>query len=580
MHEIKLLFEYIDYLGKKNPLTFKNPKKIIIAKTVDEVLPCLEKVETAIEEGYYAAGFLTYEAAPAFDRAFKVNYHGNMPLLWFGVFDEPVNEPLKGIGAFHVSEWKPSVSVEEYKANIGKIKDYIENGDTYQVNYTIRFDAHFTGNAEVFYKQLAQAQSAGYAAYLNTGDHSILSASPELFFQLNDGKITTRPMKGTVKRGKTAEEDIQLADWLYHSEKNRAENVMIVDLLRNDLGTIAKTGTVEVPQLFTIEQYPTVYQMTSTVTAEVVDKSLVDIFKALFPCGSITGAPKVNTMKIINELETMPRNVYCGTIGYVTPNKEAVFNVPIRTVIIDNKTGDAVYGVGGGVTWDSKADDEYNEVLTKTKLLKELPTSFELLETMRLVNGNYTVYENHFERLRNSAAFFSFHLNEKEIHNQLSTIAKKHSVGNFRVRLLVMKNGMFSIKITPFQIGKGLPLQAVLAKEPIHPDNIFLYHKTTNRTVYQRFQEQHPNAFDVLLWNTNWELTEFTLGNVVVELGGELVTPPIECGLLPGTYRQKLLKEGKIRERKVTVDNLDDCTRIWLINSVREWVEIRLPIDV
>ncbi|HLQ71810.1 MAG TPA: aminodeoxychorismate synthase component I [Bacillota bacterium] len=575
MHEIKLLFEYVNHQGRKKPLIFKKPHDIIAANTIEEVLPCLEKVQVAIDKGFYAAGYISYEAAPAFDNAFNVHNHGNMPLMWFGIFEEPIVEKEQPTGDFHASEWKPSVSKDEFKKNIKKIKEYIANGDTKQVNYTIRFNAQFQGDAEAYYKQLAEAQTANYAAYLNTGDFSILSASPELFFHLNDGEITTRPMKGTVKRGKSASEDLQLADWLYHSEKNRNENRIIVDLLRNELGKIAETGTIEVPRLFTIEQYPTVYQMTSTVTAKV-NKNLVDVFKALFPCGSITGSPKMNTMNIINELETSPRNVYCGTIGYITPNKEAIFNVPIRTVLINNQTGTAVYGVGGGITSDSTADEEYDEVLTKTRLLKTKQTSFELLETFGLLDGNYIVYQNHMDRLRESAAFFDFNFDYQAVQNELLMISKQHPKGNYRVRLLVKKDGAFTTEVTTFRKKRETTARVSLAKQPIHKDNPFLYHKTTNRCIYEAFQKHHSNVYDVLLWNGAHEVTEFTRGNVVVELNGELVTPPVTCGLLPGTFRRKLIEDGTIKERNVSIHDLKDCTRIWFINSVRQWVEVFL----
>ncbi|MFD2046429.1 aminodeoxychorismate synthase component I [Ornithinibacillus salinisoli] len=572
----ELYFDFIHDNGKKEPLCFKDPVDVIVAHSVEEILPCLNKIQDAIHNGYYAAGYLSYEAAPAFDSAFAVHENSTMPLLWFGIFHKPTSEPLLSSNHFHTDTWEPQTDINKYNQSIAKIKDYIAQGDTYQVNYTIRLSSDFQGDAIAYYNQLAASQSANYSAYLDIGSHQILSASPELFFHLKDGKITTKPMKGTIGRGETLKEDAANAEWLYHSEKNRAENVMIVDLLRNDLGRIAKAGTVRVPQLFTIEEYPTVYQMTSTVTAEVEPETTVtDIFKALFPCGSITGAPKVSTMKIIHELETSPREVYCGTIGFITPEKEAIFNVPIRTVLIDNTFGHAQYGVGGGITWDSTSKEEYDEVLTKAKILTNSPADFQLLETFGLRDGAYIVWEEHLERLKRSADFFQFHIDTEKVGAQLMQIAEGKSSGYWKVRLLVSSNGE-----TKIEVQESPPItesvRVSLSKEPVQKNDVFLYHKTTNRSVYERMKEQSPHVFDVLLWNEEKEVTEFTIGNVVVEMEGKLYTPPVASGLLAGTFRSSLLKDGIIEERRITVDQLNACTNIWLINSVRKWVHVEM----
>ena len=386
-----LSFEFATSTGEIKPLTFQNPIQLITAHTIEDVLPCFQLIQNAIDEGYYAAGFLSYECAPAFDQAYTVRNEQKMPLLWFGIFSEPEHLSLSSEGSYTMADWKPSVDMDEYESCINSIKQSIEDGDTYQTNYTIRLHSNFQGDDIAFFEDLKKAQTSDYCAYINTGDHRILSASPELFFHLKDQHITTRPMKGTIKRGNSFAEDEANANWLYHSEKNRAENVMIVDLLRNDLGIIAETGTVHVPKLFEIEQYPTVHQMTSTIEAKIAANTpLFDIFKALFPCGSITGAPKISTMNIIANLENTPREVYCGTIGYITPNREAIFNVPIRTVIIDQQSGMATYGVGGGITWDSTAEGEYDEVLTKANVLKKETPAFQLLESLLLKDGEYS----------------------------------------------------------------------------------------------------------------------------------------------------------------------------------------------
>lgn len=569
-----LSFEFASSSGEILPIIFKQPLKVIVAQTIDDILSCFHEIQEAIQQGYYAAGYLSYESAPAFDPAFKVKKGSTMPLLWFGIFSEPQTGTLSSNGTYELSDWIPSVPLQKYDASIRSIKQSIEAGDTYQTNYTIRLHSEFKGDDISYFDTLKNAQASNYCAYLNTGDHRILSASPELFFHLKDRYITTRPMKGTVKRGNSFFEDKENASWLYHSEKNRAENVMIVDLLRNDLGMIAQPGTVEVPKLFEIEQYPTVHQMTSTITAKLTENiELVDIFNALFPCGSITGAPKISTMGIISELETAPRDVYCGAIGYITPNQEAIFNVPIRTVVIDQKTSMATYGVGGGITWDSTTDGEYHEILAKAKLLEENRSKFQLLESLLLQDGEIFLLEEHLNRLKNSAEYFGFPLHLESLRHSLAQHAGQYITGDFKVRLLLDENGDLELESQPIS-QSNTPIKAALADIPIDKNNPFFYHKTTNRAMYSNFQQKYPNVFDVLLWNQDGELTEFTNGNVVLEIDDQKWTPPASSGLLAGTFRECLLNNGEIGEKVLTIDDLKKCTKIWFINSVRKWLEV------
>ncbi|MGJ7922649.1 aminodeoxychorismate synthase component I [Neobacillus sp. LXY-4] len=572
-----LSFEFATSAGVVEPFTFKNPLKIISTSSIEEVLSCMEQVQIAVNHGYYAAGFLTYESAAAFDPAMKVKPGHAMPLVWFGIFTGPEKLELTSAGTYTLSDWKPSVGKEEYHTSIQYIKAAIESGDTYQTNYTIRLHSQFSGDELAFFTKLKKAQASNYCAYIHTGDHSILSASPELFFHLEGDNITTRPMKGTVKRGNTLAEDEENASWLYRSEKNRAENVMIVDLLRNDLNIVSEPGTVHVPKLYEIEHYPTVHQMTSTIAAKIsAETSLVDIFKALFPCGSITGAPKLSTMKIITELESEPREIYCGAIGFITPTREAIFNVPIRTVVIEKKTGKATYGVGGGITWDSTAEGEYDEILVKASLLGEDRPEFQLLESFLLNKGEYFLLEEHLGRLARSAKYFGFAYQERDARNKLTQFAKEHGNSSVKVRFLLSKNGDITIESQPAgQLGS--PIKAILAEVPVNKHTPFLYHKTTHRDIYSPFQQKKPaDVFDVLLWNEDGELTEFTNGNVVLEVDGQFYTPPISSGLLAGTFREKLLKDGDIQEKTLTVADLSKCTRIWFINSVRKWLEVEL----
>lgn len=573
--EIQLLFEFPDSTGKKRPIFFKQPEEIVKAVKIDEVIPALERVETAIKEGYYAAGYLSYEASPAFDSAYAVHDHVKMPLLWFGLFKTPSkDEIIHSSIDFSLSEWESNIQPDTYTTQLQKIKSAIARGETYQVNYTLRMRNTITGNDYAFYRQLSKKQS-GYNAYLNMGRFRIMSASPELFFRMTGRDLETRPMKGTAKRGRWTEEDRENRDWLFHSEKNRAENVMIVDLLRNDVGQIAETGSVKVSRLFEIESYPTVLQMTSTVKARLKENiTLTDVFGALFPCGSITGAPKVSTMKWIRELEDAPREVYCGTIGFIKPSGEAIFNVPIRTVMVDSESSTAEYGVGSGITGDSNSGEEMREVLTKAKLLTDNHSGFQLLESLKLTDGNYVLYRRHLSRMKKSAAYFSFSVDFANVEDRLKQFAQNHQNGQYKVRLTCSETGEIVVEGTPCQEIRG-PMPIVLVKKPVHSNNPFLYHKTTNRKIYEEQQlEKQDRSYDVLLINERGELTEFTNGNLVVKINGELLTPTRESGLLNGTFREELLSNGIIQETVLSPEDLHKCSDMWFINSVRGWIEV------
>ena len=339
-------------------LYFSNPHQIITAEKLGDVLPALREIERLIAgNDWHAAGFLSYEAAAAFDSALQTKPGTGLPYLWFGLYPEPRIVRLPGLaGRKPILDWHPTADREAYSAAIEKIKGYIAKGKTYQVNYTMRLQAEFSGSSWDFFLHLAKNQN-NHAAYIDTGHYVICSASPELFFQLDGATITSRPMKGTTQRGRTTIEDNEQSEWLKNSEKNRAENVMIVDMIRNDLGKIAEIGSVHVPRLFETERYPTLWQMTSTVTAKT-NASLTEIFTALFPCGSITGAPKISTMKIIAELEATPRKIYTGTIGHISPERKASFNVAIRTLLINRESQRSEYGIGGGIVWDSYSTDD------------------------------------------------------------------------------------------------------------------------------------------------------------------------------------------------------------------------------
>lgn len=548
-------------------LAFQDPIAILTASTSNQVLPLLETLQQQIEKHHlYAAGFLSYEAAPAFDPAFSTK-PTDFPLAWFGLYAQPIPITLPSPSATPLLDWTPSITQTEYKQAFNQVKQYIRQGLTYQVNLSFRLNAQFQQHPWQYFLQLAQ--NAQYGAFIETSDWAICCTSPELFFRQNYPEIQCRPMKGTVPRGLTQNGDRLLAQWLRNSEKNQAENIMIVDMIRNDLGKIAQLGTVQVTSLFDIEQYPTLWQMTSSVQCRTQAR-LSEIFQALFPCASITGAPKMRTMQIIAELEDTPRKIYTGTIGFITPNKTSQFNVAIRTVLINKNAQTAEYGVGGGIVWDSQAGDEFEECRTKAKILTAPQRNFSLLETILWTpEKDYFLLDLHLERLTTSAQYFAFPIHQLTVQNYLRAIAQTFPPQPQKVRLLLSPQGTLIHELTPFTQTRQ-PLQICLAASPVDSTNIFLYHKTSDRQIYTQAQQQCPGYDDVILWNENGELTEFCTGNLVVELDGKWYTPPIECGLLAGTFRAWLLEQGSIQERIIRIKELANCSRIFLINSVRQ----------
>ncbi|MGB7990208.1 MAG: aminodeoxychorismate synthase component I [Candidatus Methylophosphatis roskildensis] len=576
---MRLVFDFADASGLRTRQVFSDPVEVVVAHSIDEVRPAMRRVETARRDGLYAGGLVSYEAAPAFDAACKTRPAGELPLLVFGIFDRLAGDPWRrAAGSFARPEWRLDTSEADFCADVENIRAAIRRGDSYQVNYTIRGNARLDGDDFAYYEQLRLAQASDYCTYLDLGRFRLLSASPELFFRwtidANDaaGLLTTRPMKGTAPRGRWPDEDAALAEALYASEKNRAENVMIVDLLRNDLARLSAPGGVSVPQLFSIERYPTLFQMTSTITARTRPAvTLDDVFAALFPCGSVTGAPKIKTMEIIAGLERTPRGAYCGAIGLVGP-QGAVFNVPIRTVTLDTRDGSMVCGLGSGITWSSDAQEEHAEVITKSHFLTREPENFELFETLLLHDAVYTLRSRHLARLTRSADSLGFAFERESLDRALYAFAAAHPAGRHRVRLLLARDGTERIEGTALPERDPAQVTVALADTPVARSNRFLYHKTTQRACYDAQTAAHPAAFDVLLWNEDGELTEFTRGNVVVELDGRRVTPPIVCGLLPGTLRAELLQQGEIVERVIHKSDLARAKSLWFINSVRGWL--------
>lgn len=552
---------------------FEKPIRELVARDLSEVLPIMKAAEEAQKSGKYVAGFVSYEAAPAFRSNLKTKQPAeNMPLIWFGVYDNFTTAPTENSCTAPLS-FKMDTDYQNYAEKIAQIKAEIAAGNTYQINYTVRLQSDVPSDfsAQATFESLQQVGKANYTALLETDEFQIISASPELFFKWKENILTTRPMKGTIRRGSTEQADLEAHDWLKNDPKNRAENVMIVDLLRNDLGMIAVPGSVKVPKLMTLEPYPTVWQMTSTVTAETPpDTSLTAVFEALFPCGSITGAPKARTMEIISELEDSPRGVYCGAIGFLEPNGNAIFNVPIRTIsIADNK---ATYGVGGGIVWDSDAESEFSEIHAKSAIL-EKATKFSLIECLRLENGALSRIDFHLKRLQASANFFGVPFDGEKIGELWRETARNNPAGTYKLRFLLHPNGTHLLELTEIST-QNQQITAQLAKSPVSTDDLFLYHKTTNRSVYEDMKSTETE--ETLLWNERGELTEFTTGNIVLGIKGCFFTPLVSSGLLPGTMRADLLAKNKISEKTLMKKDLFEADFVWLINSVRGFVEVEI----
>ena len=553
-------------------LEFTGLRRILTTRRIEETLPLIRQLEDDLQrEGGYAAGFIAYEAAPAFDSALLVKVDEEFPLLWFGWFEQiheialPLHDPASSL----VLPWQHSLTAAQYHASLDAIHRLIRDGDAYQVNFTYRLYAETEVDPWSLFLQIAGDATAPFAAFMDTGEWAICSASPELFLRIDGRHIESRPMKGTAARGRWFEDDQAQRATLIHSDKERAENLMIVDMVRNDLGRIAHCGSVQVLSLFAIEKYPTVWQMTSTVCAET-DASLTQILQATFPPASITGAPKRRTMEIIAELESSPRRIYTGAIGFMAPERQTQFNVAIRTVLLHKASGRAEYGCGSGIVWDSQPDAEYAECLTKTRVLNPALRNFDLLETLRWSPGvGYDLLERHLQRLARSADYFDFPVNLDAVRQELTRVVADLPPEPHRIRLRVSRGGnLISEAMILGEMAQGFS-DVVLAREPVDIREVFLYHKTTCRGVYETAIRQCPGSNDVLLFNAAGQITESTIANVAVEIDRVLYTPPVRCGLLPGTLRTALLDGGQLQERIISVQELLNSPNVYLLNSVR-----------
>lgn len=547
--------------------------RTVVAANRSEVIGVLNQVEMAAAAGLYAAGFVSYEAASALNGELSSTPPmEGLPLAWFAIFRE---RHLVAAGAglspsFADVMLEPDKCLAEYTEDIESIRSFIAAGDCYQINHTFPLRGSYEGNPQELYLRVGTAQQAPFCAYLETGRFTILSASPELFFSLENGVITTRPMKGTARRGRWGVEDLALAEQLRNSPKEQAENLMIVDLLRNDLGVVAETGSVKVEALFEVEPYPTVHQMTSTISAQLPGNiGLTGIFQTLFPCGSVTGAPKRRSMEIIAGLEKAPRGIYCGAIGCVAPGGRALFSVAIRTLALDTDTNSLTLGVGSAVTWDSDAASEYVECLSKGAFVNRQELDFHLIEALRLENGLYPLLERHMARLGASVDFFGFTCDQEKIRQALADHASQ-TPGVCKVRLLLAADGSFEVSSETL-LESSAALRVAVSGIKTDSSDCMRYHKTTRRELLDAARSSISDCDEVLLLNEHGQLTEGSYHTLVLKLNGRFVTPPLLSGLLPGVLRGELLESGKIAEQLLYPEDLGRSEELWLINSVRGW---------
>lgn len=572
----------LDAAAPRLRCAFGAPRQVLVAQQVDAVRAVLDAVHAAAQRGHWCVGYVRYEAAPAFDAALQT-HAADGPLAWFAVHDAPQPWPAEAAQEAARVEWHSGLERGTFDAALGRIQQAIGAGELYQVNYTAPLTGTLQGSAAALFVALQRAQPGGYAAHIDVGDEQVLSVSPELFFDWQDapggGDILARPMKGTAARGATPEEDAAQAAHLRTAPKERAENVMIVDLLRNDLSRIALPHSVQVPALFATQALPTVWQMTSDVRARTrPGTTLTDVFAALFPCGSVTGAPKVRAMQMIHALEPAPRGVYCGAVGVVRPGEQggirATFNVPIRTVVLQGDL--ARCGIGSGITADAVADAEWNEWRHKRAFVERASMPFDLLETLALEEGRLRHVADHLARLQQAAAHFSIPWNAGAVHQCLQALADGHPQGLWRVRLLLGAAGQpraeaFALQPTP------QPVRLQLAGGPLmEAHSEFVRFKTTRRAHYAAFAPATPGVFDTVLWNAAGEITESTFGNIAMLLDGRWVTPPLSCGLLPGVGRAVALRDGRVCEAVVRLQDLPRVQGWAFINSLRGWLQARL----
>lgn len=570
---------------KKDPgdfLLFSDPAEIIELRSFEDTHSFFGKLGERLAGGFCLAGYIGYEAGYGFEPesfgSFRAGDSG-LPLAWFGVYGAPrlLNEEQTRqmiSGDCRSGEPVFDLTKEVYAEKIGKIRQHIAAGNVYQVNFTGRYRFDFAGSVPGLFGRLSGRQPDVYSAWLNPGTCHILSLSPELFFRCKGKIIEARPMKGTSSRGTDEEDDRLKRDWLQSDEKNRAENLMIVDLLRNDLGKICRSGSVETPELFVVETYPTLHQMVSAVRGELKDDcSLYDLFRAVFPCGSVTGAPKIRAMQLIQQFEGSPRGVYTGAIGYMLPDRSMCFNVAIRTLTLRGEQGE--YGAGGGIVWDSDAGEEFAECSLKAKILDPQPDrDFGIFETM-LFNGSYVWLEKHLSRLQRSALGLGFSFSGDRIRRELEILAEHEfaAEGRYKVRLELLRDGRLEIAFDEISVQQmHVPVRVCRSSVVLEADDPLRGHKTTRRQLYDEcFRKAVAGGYDeVVFCNDRGEITEGAISNIIIFKNGWYYTPQLASGLLNGIYRQYFLETRyNVHESVLTIEDIERADLFFVCNSVR-----------
>lgn len=606
--------------GNHRSLLFTDAKCWLELRLEDDPGRFFKRIERFLEDGYAVAGWMEYELGYLIEPSLRVlvrEEQADRIMARIGVFEKPLLfdhrseesaipdawlSELCGEGSgcqgsyCNIDNINPNLSEDEFYADIERIKGYIRAGDSYQVNYTFKLDFDFSGSPAALYRRLRCNQSVSYAAWLRFAEKDIMSFSPELFFHVEkkEKRIRVRPMKGTAKRGLTPAGDEVAVDKICRDRKIISENIMIVDLLRNDLGKLLHDtggGLVQVQSLFDVEKYESLFQLTSTVDgyfsgAGSSGITFSETIYNLFPCGSVTGAPKIRTMEIIRELEGKARGVYCGAIGWGN-NEELCFNVPIRTITLAGEKGSM--GIGAGIIYDSDPEEEWRECLLKGRFLSNSSPEFELIETMLwLPEEGYVFLQEHLDRLMASAGYFFFPAKRDEIYRQL--LARLQVAGSkaqgpktrnqkpMRVRLTLNKDGVFKITVSPLikVVADEKTDRIAFSGHLVDPDDVFLYHKTTNRQMYNQERQvaEEQGLYEMLFTNTRGEVTEGTISTLFVEKNGKLYTPSLACGLLPGVYRKYMLESGRAEELVLTVADVRSADNLFMANSVRGMVQV------
>lgn len=565
---------------------FTKPRDVISANSTAELHAALSAIDEFQSDGRFLAGYISYDAGLIMDKQIISRHEPSMPLLWLGVYDSVEEFDYAetvvqcGDDAVAIQDTRMDLSENEYLDAVERVKEYIRSGDVYQVNPSSKLSFRNIGTAAGLFARLRKAHPVCHSAFVNAGEFAVISLSPELFLRRDGEKIVTRPMKGTLRRGRDSDEDRRFHKFLRDDEKNRAENIMIVDLMRNDLGRICKFGSVTAPRLFHIERYNSLLQMTADVEGELLEgMKTSQILKATFPPGSITGAPKIRAIEVIDELESESRGVHYGSIGMFRPDGDFLLNVAIRTIV---QRGDRCeMRVGGGIVADSDPRAELHEAILKGRFVMSEPMEFQLIETMlyRPTDG-YALLHEHMTRLKRSAEYFQWSLPDRSIVRALEETAFEldsfHSTSEYRVRLLLPSDGIVKVEWTSIDTKTTCPVSLLLSARRTDRNDIFLYHKTTNRHRYDEDLHDARKAghFDVLYCNEDGELTECAVTNLALEIEGCWYTPHLDCGLLPGTWRESLLARENLCERILTVADLQRATRMMAGNSVRGGVEV------